>query len=119
MQEVKKAIILNAGEGRRLRPLTLNKPKCLLEVGEKTILFKDGILKQSMYYINGSLDGAVSTYTQDGQIVVEEHYAHGNLISHHEYGHKSVYVSKNNSANNTAPPTADNAPAPADMPTKL
>jgi choline kinase len=38
VQEIKKAIILNAGEGRRLRPLTLNTPKCLLKVGDKTIL---------------------------------------------------------------------------------
>ncbi|MEK7462335.1 MAG: phosphocholine cytidylyltransferase family protein [Patescibacteria group bacterium] len=33
-----KAIILAAGEARRLRPLTLEIPKCLLLVGEKTII---------------------------------------------------------------------------------
>jgi len=33
-----KAIILAAGEGKRLRPLTKNKPKCLVEVGGRTIL---------------------------------------------------------------------------------
>lgn len=33
-----KAIILNAGEGKRLRPLTKNLPKCLLKIGNKTIL---------------------------------------------------------------------------------
>lgn len=33
-----KAIILAAGEGRRLRPLTDNKPKCPVEVGGKSIL---------------------------------------------------------------------------------
>ncbi len=33
-----KAIILCAGKGGRLRPLTENKPKCLLEVGSKTLL---------------------------------------------------------------------------------
>ena len=33
-----KAIILAAGEGRRLRPLTEDKPKCLVQLGEKPIL---------------------------------------------------------------------------------
>jgi len=35
---MKKAIILNAGEGRRLRPLTKDKPKCLLRLNGMTIL---------------------------------------------------------------------------------
>ena len=33
-----KAIILAAGIASRLRPLTDNTPKCLLKVGDKTIL---------------------------------------------------------------------------------
>jgi len=33
-----KAIILAAGQGKRLRPLTLEKPKVLLEVNGKSIL---------------------------------------------------------------------------------
>lgn len=32
------AVILNAGEGKRLRPLTSPKPKCLLRLNEATIL---------------------------------------------------------------------------------
>jgi L-glutamine-phosphate cytidylyltransferase len=32
------AIILNAGEGKRLRPFTIDTPKCLLPVGNVTIL---------------------------------------------------------------------------------
>lgn len=38
MQKITKAIILNAGEGKRLRPLTSNNPKCLLTLGKRTIL---------------------------------------------------------------------------------
>jgi len=87
--------------------------------GEKTILYKDGILKQSMYFVDGVLDGAVTTYAEDGQIIVDEHYIHGDLVSHNEYGDQAAYVSKNDSATNSAPPTPNNAPAPADMPTKL
>lgn len=35
---MQKAIILNAGEGKRLRPLTRNIPKSLIKIGNKTIL---------------------------------------------------------------------------------
>jgi choline kinase len=35
---IAKAIILAAGVGSRLRPLTDDRPKCLLEVGQRTIL---------------------------------------------------------------------------------
>ena len=33
-----KAIILSAGQGRRLLPLTENRPKCMLEIGGKSVL---------------------------------------------------------------------------------
>ena len=33
-----RAIVLSAGQGRRLLPLTERKPKCLLEVGDRTLL---------------------------------------------------------------------------------
>ena len=33
-----RALVLAAGEGRRLRPITLHKPKCLMEVGGKPVL---------------------------------------------------------------------------------
>lgn len=38
MNKISKAIIIAAGRGNRLMPLTDGKPKCLLEVGAKTIL---------------------------------------------------------------------------------
>lgn len=37
MQNVK-AVILSAGQGSRLLPLTKDKPKCLLEIGDQTML---------------------------------------------------------------------------------
>jgi len=36
--QIKKAIILSAGYGKRLNPLTLSKPKPLLEINKKTLL---------------------------------------------------------------------------------
>ena len=42
-----KAIILAAGEGRRLRPLTKNKPKCMVELFGKNLLdWKIDVLKK-------------------------------------------------------------------------
>ena len=35
---IKKAIILSAGYGKRLNPVTLTKPKPLLEINKKTLL---------------------------------------------------------------------------------
>ena len=35
---IKKAMILAAGFGKRLNPLTLNCPKSLLKIGKKTLL---------------------------------------------------------------------------------
>ena len=40
MDKISKAIIIAAGKGNRLMPLTDGKPKCLLGVGNKTILEK-------------------------------------------------------------------------------
>lgn len=37
-KNMKKAIILSAGESKRLRPLTRNMPKCLVKIGNMTIL---------------------------------------------------------------------------------
>jgi antitoxin component YwqK of YwqJK toxin-antitoxin module len=87
--------------------------------GPVTVLYKNGIVKQNLYYINGLLDGVVSTYAPDGKITTEEHYIHGNLTSHNEFGDKASYVAKNNTASNSAAPAPNNAPAPADAPTKL
>lgn len=48
-----KAVILAAGVASRLRPLTNNTPKCLLKVGEKSILERtiDNLIKNKIYEV--------------------------------------------------------------------
>ncbi|MBU1346486.1 MAG: phosphocholine cytidylyltransferase family protein [Alphaproteobacteria bacterium] len=38
MTGIKRAIVLSAGQGRRLLPLTETRPKCLIELGERSLL---------------------------------------------------------------------------------
>tara|TARA_R100001143_G_scaffold63581_1_gene72418 strand:+ start:25424 stop:25672 length:249 start_codon:yes stop_codon:yes gene_type:complete len=40
MLKVKKAVILAAGMGLRLQPITNSLPKCLVEINGKSLLFK-------------------------------------------------------------------------------
>ena len=35
------ALILSAGYGKRLKPITLTKPKCLIKIKETNIIFLD------------------------------------------------------------------------------
>jgi len=38
MASIKKAVVLAAGEGKRLRPLTYTRPKCMIQLAGKPIL---------------------------------------------------------------------------------
>ncbi|MBP5392986.1 MAG: phosphocholine cytidylyltransferase family protein [Bacteroidaceae bacterium] len=64
-----KAIILAAGTASRLRPLTSNTPKCLLKVGERTLLERsmDALIKAGIHefvivtgYLHGMIEDFVS-----------------------------------------------------------
>ena len=67
MQEIKKAVILAAGLGSRLKPLTDSAPKCLTEVNDRSLLGHTlGILEK-----NG-IDETVVVVGYLGDIVIEK-----------------------------------------------
>lgn len=65
-----KAIILAAGTASRLRPLTLHTPKCLLKVGERTLLQRsmDAIIKagvREFVIVTGYLHEKIENFVQE------------------------------------------------------
>lgn len=65
-----KAIILAAGTASRLRPLTLHMPKCLLKVGERTLLQRsmDAIIKagvREFVIVTGYLHEKIENFVQE------------------------------------------------------
>lgn len=86
-----KAIILAAGMASRLRPLTLNTPKCLLNVGERPLLQRsmDAIIQsgiKNFVIVTGYLHEMIENF-------VAKHY--GNTINV-KFIHNRVYDSTNN-----------------------
>ena len=85
-----KAVILAAGIASRLRPLTDNKPKCLLEVGSRTLLERtiDGLLEKQIdqfVVVTGYLHKMIEEF-------VSAKYPDLNV----EYIHNAKYDSTNN-----------------------
>ena len=65
-----KAIILAAGTASRLRPLTLHTPKCLLKVGERTLLQRsmDAIIRagvREFVIVTGYLHEKIENFVQE------------------------------------------------------
>ena len=80
-----KAVILLAGAGRRLHPLTLDRPKSLLPIGDSTVLehmitklLRAGI--HSFVVVCGFMEGTIKAYIGeafpdlDVAFVTNEHY---------------------------------------------
>ena len=80
MSKGKIVLILAAGYGTRLKPLTLSKPKCLVEVGNKPILlhwlkiinsleFSDVII--NTHYLHKQVSEFISTQNNSGLNIIE------------------------------------------------
>ena len=79
-----KVIILAAGSGRRLRPYTANRPKCLVEVsGHKLLTSQLSILRSKKeisetIIVGGYKAEMLSSYAD--KLVVNKRYAHTNMV---------------------------------------
>lgn len=86
-----KAIILAAGTASRLRPLTSNTPKCLLKVGERTLLERsmDALIKAGIHefvIVTGYLHGMIEDF-------VSQTYGESIKVS---FIHNALYETTNN-----------------------
>ena len=92
-----KAIILAAGMASRLRPLTNNTPKCLLKIGERSLLQRSIDALTS----NGIKEIVIVTGYLHNQIedFVREQYPNVSV----SFIHNDVYDSTNNIYSLTAP----------------
>lgn len=86
-----KAVILAAGTASRLRPLTEHTPKCLLKIGERSLLQRsiDALMKagvRNFVIVTGYLHEQIEQF-------VSEHYTDKINV---EFIHNDVYDSTNN-----------------------
>lgn len=86
-----KAVILAAGMATRLRPLTLNTPKCLLKVGERSLLHRsiDALLENGIkefVIVTGYLNELIENF-------VKEQYEDRIKVT---FIHNNLYDSTNN-----------------------
>ena len=67
---IKNAVILAAGFGRRLNPLTLNCPKPLLKIGNETLLSNTIKFLEEYKIVSGNDDGTFGVIADSGELYV-------------------------------------------------
>lgn len=84
-----KVIILAAGQGTRLRPLTNEKPKCMVEANKKSLIMRQlssikacNIKEEDIYIICGYRDEVLKDFLKDTKInfVKNEEYESTNMV---------------------------------------
>ena len=76
-----KVIILAAGQGTRLRPLTDHQPKCMVEIGHKSIIDRQievmkacGIKEEDIYIVGGYRSDVLAEHFRDTGIrIIHNH----------------------------------------------
>jgi L-glutamine-phosphate cytidylyltransferase len=80
-----KAIIIAAGMGKRLLPYTKNKPKCMLEIGEKPLIKHQADILTSLgikeiHVVKGYKQEAFDTFESDFKYYVNDNYQNNNIL---------------------------------------
>lgn len=87
--EIMKVIILAAGQGTRLRPLTDHQPKCMVEINHKRIIDRQievmkacGIKEEDIYIVGGYRSDVLADHFKDSriQIIHNQEYETTNMV---------------------------------------
>ena len=89
---IKQAMVLSAGFGKRVRPLTLKKPKSLLDLGNQTLL--SNTLK---FLSNHGVE----------KVVINVHYLADQIIEYVSKNKFNLEIIISNEKNTLAPPAID------------
>jgi len=79
-----KAVVLAAGEGKRLRPLTADRPKCLVELGGRSLLERQVSVLRAAGISDITVVGGYRADQLEGQtwrVVRNEDYAVTNMVA--------------------------------------
>lgn len=98
-----KAVVLAAGEGKRLRPLTYTRPKCMIEIAGKPILWhvlsslKSAGIKEATIVVRYMKETITSHFGNGKELGMKLDYA----VQGDEYGTGAAFLAAENSTHDT------------------
>jgi bifunctional UDP-N-acetylglucosamine pyrophosphorylase/glucosamine-1-phosphate N-acetyltransferase len=98
-----KAVILAAGEGKRLRPLTYTRPKCMIEIAGKPILWhvlqgiKSGGVKEATIVVRYMKDVVTNHFGNGKSLGMKLDY----VVQGEEYGTGAAFLAAEKSVHDT------------------